>query len=250
MAHGKSDQFRRAGWLVAVCGLTAAVGCRGTEKDDPAKRLDPSMRQQMLDVSPTKPGPGKAGLDQRFNRTTPASLPAPELASTNPAPAPISPLGAVPPPPGPNPIGVVLAPTKPINPASFGGPQPVNYTPPPRQPIESVIQQTGGVGPKMPNLIPNAGGMPEVGAVAPISPPPPPAPPTPPAAPVSRMPLPPLSDPPQMPLPTVPALPSMDTVPPLPPSDPPLPSPSALPGLRDSKYPPVQSPTEVPPFVK
>lgn len=249
MAHGQSNQFRRAGWLVAVCGLTAAIGCHGPEKDDPVKRLDPSTRQQLLGLSPAKPGSANAALDQRFNRTTPVNLPAPELGSTPPAPTPAPSVGATTPPPAPNPVGVVSAPTKPINPASFGGPQPVHYTPPTPAHIEPVIQQTGGVGPKMPNLIPNEGGMPDMGAVAPIAPPPPPpAPPSPPVAPVTPKPLP-SSDLSQMPLPTVPALPTLDALPP--PSAPPAqPLSPPLPGLRDSRYPPVQSPTEAPPFVK
>jgi len=250
MAHGQSDQFRRAGWLVAVCGLTAVVGCKGPEKDDPAKRLDPSTRQQLLGISPAKSGSGNAGLDQRFNRTTPASLPAPQLGSTTPAPAPTGGVGAANPNPSPNPTGVVAAPTKPINPASFGGPQPVNYTPPPARPLEPVIQQTGGVGPKMPVLIPTTGGMPDVGAVAPITPPPPP--PSSPKAPAWKNPMPPPAmDLSQMPLPTVPAMPPMT---PTPVADSPTPTPSPfvppLPGFRDSKYPPVQSPTDVPPFVR
>lgn len=234
MAHGQSDQFRRAGWLVAVCGLVAAVGCHGPEKADPVKRLDPSTRQQLMGVGPSKGGTGNAGLDQRFNRTTP-TLPDPQLGSTAPPPAPTGGVGAGTPPPGPVPTGLVTAPTRPTNPADFGGPQPAHYSPPPLPPVAPEIQQARGVGPKMPVLIPNESGLPPVEVAAPIAPPPPP-----PAVPVSRTPPPSSSE---MPLPTVPAMPSLN---PPPVADPPAPP---TPGFRDSGYTPVQSPTEVPPLI-
>lgn len=220
MAHGQSNKCRRAGWLAVACGL-AAIGCKGPDKDEAAKRLDPATKQKLIGLDPA---PRAAAPD----RSMPTSLPKPQVASTNPAPNP-NPL----PTPLPNSVGTVAAPTRVNNAASFGGPQRVDDLSRPQMPAEGVVQ-TGGVAakppapvvpaPLTPGPLPVPGALPEPGGVAiPTS--------VLPAAPVGSPPLP--TDLPQFPRPTPPPPPA--------PAFPPLPG--------ESKFPEVQSPAALPPLV-
>ena len=220
MAHGQSNQCRRAGWLAAACGLVAAVGCHGPEKDP---TLDPSTKQRLMALGQPpagNPGTGNTALDQRFDRTVPSKLPSPQLASSNPPPAP-----------KPAPSGDFVMPTQPTTLATFGGPQPPAEPAPRPQPLAEPVVQTGGIAPVMPSPLPTVGGDPEPRVPGPV--------------PLGVLPVAPLQDltPPEpglAPYPPVPppALPATPVAPPLPPE------------YRDSNYPPLPSPIDVPPTVK
>ncbi len=226
MAHGQSNQCRRAGWLVAACGLVAAVGCHGPEKD---ASLDSATKQRFLtpgDPPGAKPGTRNAALDQRFDRAVPTTLPSPQLSpqltAANGTPAP-----------NPAPSGTFVMPTQPTNVATFGGPRPpADPAPRPQPPAEPVVR-AGGIVPRMPEPLPSPG-EPEASTHVPI--------------PSGVLPVAPLStvtpEPDFAPLPSV--LPPV--LPPAPPSANPTVPP--LPEYRDSKYPPLPSPTDLPPIVK